>query len=242
MLRPSTIERIDAHWAAYLGCSLADLREARVTVISHGSQLVAYRGVYALCAMGSGLVISAPDEFTALLHARCSRRKPATAFDARRIATVLRARAGIAVGPASLAYADGASFRPAVHAHGARELNGEDRELLRRLRDACDSVEWEHSGVDPVGNRVYGVFAERALVAAASWDVRGSVSNVGVVTHPAHRGRGHGTAAASAVTAQLLDEGQLPQWQTLIDNAPSLRIGQALGYVERYRSIAVRLT
>jgi GNAT superfamily N-acetyltransferase len=241
MLRPSTIERIDAHWSMHLGCALADLRDARIPVIAHGGRLAGYRGVYALRALAGGLVISTPPEHLAMFQAAVSGETPAAAFDPRRIASVLGAHASTVIGPASVAYTDKASSRPVAGAQGLRALSDGDVAAIEELRDACDPVEWEHGDIDPSRNRVYGAFTGHTLVAAASWEARGDVSNVGVVTHPAYRGRGYGGAAASAVTQCLLDQGALPQWQTLLDNAPSLRLGQTLGYVERYRSIAVRL-
>ena len=241
MLRTSTVERIDAHWSAHLGCRLTDLEAAHVTVVSLGGRLAGYRGVYALHAIGGRLVISTPAEHAAAFGSALSHETPDAAFDARRIANILGTKAAAVVGPASLAYVDEASFRPAARTDGVRALSDGDHERFEQLRAACNPVEWEHGDIDPARNPVYGVLADNALIAAASWEARGDVCNVGVVTHPAHRGRGHGAAAANAVTARLLDQGELPQWQTLIDNAPSLRIGQALGYVERYRSIAVRL-
>jgi GNAT superfamily N-acetyltransferase len=242
MLRPSTIERIDAHWCVHLGCALADLRDDRITVMAHGGRLAGYRGVYALRALADGgLVIATPPEHLATFQAAVRGETPVAAFDAQCIAGVLGAHAGVVIGPASLAYMDKASFRPVAGAQSVRVLTDGDVTAIEELRDACDPVEWEHADIDPARNCVYGVFTGHTLVAAASREARGDVCNAGVVTHPAHRGRGYGTAAASAVTQGLLDQGALPQWQTLLDNAPSLRIGQALGYVERYRSIAVRL-
>ncbi len=75
-------------------------------------------------------------------------------------------------------------------------------------------------------------------MAAASWDIHGPIRHIGVITHPAHRGQGLAPALGSAITAAALAENAIPQWQTLLANAPSLAIGRTLGFIERYQSIA----
>jgi len=61
-----------------------------------------------------------------------------------------------------------------------------------------------------------------------------------VVTHPAHRGRGHASAAAAALARLALERGLLPQYRTLESNAASLAVGRGLGFVEYATSLAVR--
>ena len=64
--------------------------------------------------------------------------------------------------------------------------------------------------------------------------------SIGVVTHPAYRGRGYGRAVVS--TAQGLEAGFIVLYQTLLANAPSVALATGLGYQPYATHLAVRLT
>jgi len=71
--------------------------------------------------------------------------------------------------------------------------------------------------------------------------------SIGVVTHPAYRGRGYGRAVVSAATAQALEAGFIVLYQTLLANAPSANapsvdLATGLGYQPYATHLAVRLT
>jgi GNAT superfamily N-acetyltransferase len=241
MLRDGTVDAVSACWSARLECARQAFSHAGVTVIPHGAAFATYNGVYALRATQTGgLVISVPaDEYANVLDAVLGASAD-DLFDAERLASLFDGRVERVVGPASLSYVDDATFAPAAGAH-VRMLDERDRTAVEAMRAACDPEEWEHGDIDFDRNSVCGAFEGAALVSVASWEDRGGLANVGVVTHPAHRGRGHARAAAGAIVEHLLRDGALPQWQTLISNAPSLGVGRALGCIELYRSIAIRL-
>ena len=67
-------------------------------------------------------------------------------------------------------------------------------------------------------------------------------SHIGVVTHPAYRGRGYGRAAVSAATARGLEAGFIVLYQTLLANAPSVALATELGYQPYATHLAVQLT
>ena len=50
--------------------------------------------------------------------------------------------------------------------------------------------------------------------------------HVGIVTHPAFRGRGYGTAVVSAMTADGLADGRVVQYRTLQANLPSVAVAR----------------
>jgi GNAT superfamily N-acetyltransferase len=90
---------------------------------------------------------------------------------------------------------------------------------------------------------VFGCFAAGTLVAAgtlAPW--RDRLWSVGIITHPHHRGRGHGRAVVSAMSRHGLQQGWLLRYQSLLANAPSLSIARSLGYQQHARTLAIRLT
>lgn len=248
MPRPDSVDIIDAWWSSRLGCPIGDLRVPRTAILAHGEEMRAYRGVYVLAASNtgdpsaSGCIISAPDDVVAPLREALAGLPPSAVFDAGRLAASLGARVERVIGPASLAYADASDLRaiPSPSVDVIRLVEG-DRASLRVLHGACDRVEWEHSGIDISRDPIYAVANNGVIVAAASWEDRGPIRHIGVITHPAHRGLGYARAVGAAITCAAIDQGAVAQWQTLLSNEPSLAVGRALGYVERFRSIAIRL-
>lgn len=236
------VDRIDAYWAAHLECLIEDLRERRTTVIAHGRALAAYEGVYALRANEGGLVVSAPPAHAGQLYKALRDRPMEAAFIPTFLGPTLRAGSGAVTGPASLAYTDGDALSAQKNLHWVRRLTMDDAAALDRLRASCDGAEWSHSGIEPGRELIVACFDGSAMVAAGSWEVRGPLRHIGVIAHPAYRGHGYATSVAVALTGAAVREGAIPQWQTLVSNAPARAIGLKLGYVERYRSIAVRLS
>ena len=237
---PSTIDRIDGYWAERLGCRIDDLREPRVTLVTHHEALAEYRGVYALRSHDGGLLVSSPASHAGTLRDAIAGLPPDRAFDAALLRGTLGDAGATVIGPASLAYADSAAFIPATHTD-VRRLTPAEAGALDALRTRCDATEWAHSGIQPEHDPIFARFDDGNILAAASWAAMGPLRHIGVITHPEHRGHGYASAVGSAVTSAALTDGAVPQWQTLLSNAPSLAVGRRLGFVERYRSIAVRL-
>jgi RimJ/RimL family protein N-acetyltransferase len=234
-----TMRKIRAHWRAQLGCDV-DALPRGVTVIAHAAALVAYSGVYAVMREGR-CAVSAPAWIVDGAHDALAGRAAADVFDARAIAVPFGDAVERVIGPAWIGYADAADVR-ARDRRDARLLIPDDDAALRTLAAAAGETAWEHSGIDFDRAPIFGLFVNRVLAAACSYERRGEhVLHVGVVTHPAHRGRGYGRAVASAATAHGLAAGGIMQWQTLVANAPSLAIGRSLGYREYCRTLAVRL-
>lgn len=81
-----------------------------------------------------------------------------------------------------------------------------------------------------------------ALLAAASLTRDGArLVAVGVIAHPAARGRGYGRAMVSALTAWALAQGASVHYQTPRANVASVAIARALGYQDLASALAVRL-
>ena len=72
-------------------------------------------------------------------------------------------------------------------------------------------------------------------------DFDGHPADVGLVTHPAHRGRGHGTRLAGAMITDALERTGVVRYRALFTNAASLAIAARLGFVGDGANIAVRL-
>jgi GNAT superfamily N-acetyltransferase len=226
---------IEAFWADRLGCQVADLRRPGVTVVSWPEPFA-----YALRRQGT-LVVAVPARRREAVAARLGGLDPAEAFRPDRLAAVLGGAAGPPVGPAYQGFADAGGAR-APAAGDVRALGGADRAALDALRRAAGETAWEHSAIDPERPPLFGRFAGGVLVAAATLeDPGGPVASVGVLTHPAHRGRGHGRAVAGAATRAALDDGAVARYQTLEANLASVAIAHALGYRRDATTLSFRL-
>ncbi|HEY7342753.1 MAG TPA: GNAT family N-acetyltransferase, partial [Ktedonobacterales bacterium] len=124
-----------------------------------------------------------------------------------------------------------------------RQLADADDLALRRLEEACGEQEWEHSGIGGAEQVMFGAFAGDLLVAAGMGEPRAAtLLHIGIITHPDHRGQGHGRAVVSAISAHGLGVGLVPRYQTLAANTPSVAIARALGFTHYATTLAVRLS
>jgi GNAT superfamily N-acetyltransferase len=234
MLNQSAISIATSYWAANLGCPAAELFAEPFRIIHHGSALVDYNGVFALCR-GNSAVVSIPPErdkpLRALLAAVCDNRS----FDS--LASALRSVATTIVGPAYIGYATSVA-QPTKQ---AQSLGPDDAAALRALKQACDPSEWEHGG-SSIERPCSGVFVAGQLVAVAGFEVWGTtIAHLSIVTHPDFRGRGFGRSAIAHVGIYALEAGLLLQYRTLESNRPSIRVAESLGFDSYATSIAVRL-
>jgi GNAT superfamily N-acetyltransferase len=71
--------------------------------------------------------------------------------------------------------------------------------------------------------------------------VGGELAQVGLLTDPRFRGRGLGTAVASAAVARALAAGLVAQWRARPAIVGSRRIARTLGFVDAGWQLAVRL-
>jgi GNAT superfamily N-acetyltransferase len=237
---PETLGVIESYWSVRLGADLASLAPDEVHVLEHSSAFAGYNGVYAW-RRGDTMVILAPASLVQRVRSACADTPIDRAFDAEFVSSAVGSGVERVVGPAWLGYAGLEEARP-VDAAGVRLLEPADRSSVRGLAAAVGEEAWEHGGIDVDSHPIFGAHSNGSLVAAASYRSAGErVLHVGVVTHPAHRMRGLGRAVASAATSHGLATGAVMQWQTLLENAPSLRVGEALGYQTYCQTIAVRL-
>lgn len=196
MLTAASLATIEAHWAAFLGCTVEELRGQDIVVPHRG------RGIFILSRAGA--VVAVP---------------PGVAADR-------------VVGPAFIGYLDEATFAGDDQIE-SRLLDDSDAEVIEALRAACEPLAWTEGG--PAGTvAALGVFRGSTLAALSSYEIWSErIAHIGIVTHPAHRGRGLGTAAVRAMTRIALARKLVAQYRTLLANAPSMAIARRLGF-ERY--------
>ncbi|HEU0026711.1 MAG TPA: GNAT family N-acetyltransferase [Ktedonobacterales bacterium] len=246
MLTSQTWRRIYGHLSARLGCPAETLRAPGLRVMAHGPWLAGYQGVYVWRMETDGaqasVTASTPEALVDEAQAALAGVGQEAALDSAFWLGALGPRVDLIVGPSYQGYLDGDVFHPAPP-DSARALAVDERPALERLARACPAEEWEHSDIQPDHDPIFVVSGEDgALQAAASLtrDGAGLVS-VGVITHPAARGRGHGRAVVSAATTWALARGETVHYQTLRANTPSVAIARALGYQDVASALAIRL-
>lgn len=226
-------------WVEELGCSEQDLASRGLVVCAHGS-MAGYSGVYFFRA-GEACVISAPAPLVDSLRALTAGLDPAAFFVPEFMASLLKERLGKMIGPAWIGTIDGRGF---FRRHGSetRLLGEGDWEALKGMLAAADPTEASHSALEPGRFPTVGVFEGRELAAAASYEVLfGKVAHVGVLVHPAFRGKGMAAKVISAITEEALSENLGIQYQTLSANAASVAAAKSVGYRLFAETIAARL-
>lgn len=242
MLTSATLAAIDGYWAAELGVPAGLLRQPGVHVAELAGGMADYRGAY-LLRRESGVTLALPARLVEWARPQAAQAcVPEAVFDLAFLAGLFGPAVDRIIGPAFQGFVDAGTFKP-VEGRRTRPLSAEDIPALGRLRAACDVIEWAHSAIEP--ERPDSMFAcfVGGDIAAAGTLLRGRdpVASLGIITHPAYRGRGYGRAVVSAMTAHALDNGLIPRYQTLLANAPSVTIARSLGYVEYGDTLAVRL-
>ena len=192
-------------------------------------------------AFGAAPVVSLPVEMLERFGAAAAEAAVGLVDDGRWQA-VFGARTDAVVGPALVAYADAGTFRRPSTDADVRLLGEVDRPALDGLRGAVSAEEWDHGGSElgtlPVAARSRTGRWPRSP-ATRCWG--GRIAHLGIVTHPAHRGRGLGAAAVALAAETALRAGLVAQHRTLASNAPSIDIARRLGFVGYATSLAVRL-
>lgn len=230
---------IDRHWARSFGLPIGALPVAGTVVVPHAA-LTGWSGVF-LLRREDACVISAPADLVEPIRGALGGLPAYEAFWADRLRRVIGRRLAGVIGPAWLGYADSSDLRPVESQAGL--LRAGDRAALLELRRACDAEAWEHSGIEVDRPPVFGLYVDRTLVSAGMLhETHDGIQNVGIITHPHHRGRGYATQVTSAVSLHGVRLGRILQYRTLESNDASLRVAQRLGYHPWGRTLSIRLT
>jgi D-alanyl-D-alanine carboxypeptidase (penicillin-binding protein 5/6) len=221
-LGAETVERVSAMWARWAADAFPDDFDG-VSVVSFAGRRF----------------VRAPGHLDAFV-----RDDPPVELDA------LAARLGDYVvhrsGAAWLAYGEPQSLHLALARAPADATTvvpiGDDDPRLKRLERAAVADEWLESSVDePSGARV-GVVENDELVAVASLQIwNDAIGHLAVYTHHDARGRGLAARTASAVVADAIGRGLVPQWRARIGNDPSAAVAARLGFVPTGHQIFVRV-
>jgi GNAT superfamily N-acetyltransferase len=233
----------DEWWARDFACASSELRPPRTHVQPHAGALLGDPGIWILVA-GAAPLISLPADTTDVLADLAQSWSASDVADAglleRQLAPICPRTVEEVIGPASIGYGspDSLDLRDATLARPF-----DSPAAIRRLQEACQGEEWDHGGSDPHPGRTFGVFGQAdELVALSGYEVwNDSIAHISIVTHPLHRGRGHGRAAVALAAQHALAAGLLPQYRTLRRNTSSMTIAKHLGFIEYGFSVYVRL-
>jgi RimJ/RimL family protein N-acetyltransferase len=235
----NAIGAVDAHWAAHLNCAVEDLYSQRVIVTRH-PRLVRYPEAL-LFRRGATCIIAAPDKLVASLSKAKAQLKAEEGFDKGLLESLFGSGIEQVVGPAWIGYADEAILLRAESC-GVRLLNPDEESPLRDLAESCSPIEWEHSDIEFTRQPICCRFLNDQAVAAASYRIcKHNLAHIGVISHPAYRGRGYGKAVVSGISEQGLSRGLVMQYRTLESNAASVAIARSLGFQLYAETIAVVL-
>jgi len=191
------MQRIDATWASFFGLSSSAFLRPGIQVVAH-HQLVDYQGVW-LFRHHASLCLSVPPDSVKSIQAVVRAYTVASLFSEAGIRALLGPRIERIIGPAYQGYVERPQFQSAPHP-GVRFLSRADRLALQQLADACEVDAWEHAGIALDEPHAFGCFADDHVIAVAryrpAWE---EAASIGVVTHPAYRGRGYGRAVVRPI-------------------------------------------
>lgn len=236
----TTHQRVDAYWAQMFGLHPDELHTPGVRVLAHRPERAYWRGVYAL-VLGDAASIFAPNDLVATLSATFADRGAEHALQPDVWHEALGAAAGSVLGPAVHHYVDDGTRLTALAA--GRRLNPGDTLSLNALRATVDAGEWEESGFAEHTATIFGLFDSDRLVAAANLSPGpAEASDIGVITRPDERGKGHGTHIAALAAQQAVGMYGVARYRALAFNTASLAIARKLGCWEYGRNVAIQLT
>lgn len=221
-------QRVDEYWAGVFGCAVERLWTPGCSVAASDMP-----GVYVL-VRGDACRIAAPADWVPALTDATSDLTAAAALQPRQWAPLLPPGTVIH-GPSVHAYLDSAAGLPAPD--GVVEV---DREALAELESACPPAEWGEGGFGHTG-RFFARYAGQTIIAAGNLtDWRGVPSDVGLVTRPGHRGRGHGLRIGAHAARVAIAAAGIARYRALADNVASRRIARRLGFVEYGGNLMIR--
>lgn len=229
-------------WAAALGCDPRLLSEPGAHLVPGGDRLRGFPGIY-LASIGPAVLVYCPAGLRRRAAAQLTTIPPGDLFTARTCA-ILAGLAGRGEpqvhGPSWHGFTDAGHFRPARPAAGRRVDRGDP--LLAGLRASCGDGEWAEGGFADPDGVVYGIEQEGRLAAAGNLTpFLGHPADVGLLTHPAARGRGLATRLAVRMITDALPAAGLIRYRALASNAPSLAIARSLGFAGHGQNLMARL-
>jgi GNAT superfamily N-acetyltransferase len=220
--------RVDQYWRETFGLPADEYLAPGVIVCPHSARLAGRDGAWVFLRDAT-CVISAPPALVEQVRDAARGIPLGRMLSEEALRRLFGDCTERTVGPSYQGYAEGEDFRPVANRH-VRRLSPAEHDALCAFLSASTPGEKESSGIDPHGDPLFGFFFQSRLVAAAGvipWAAY--AANPGVLVRPGHRGRGFGTAVASAAMAHVLSEGKVVLFQTLLSNRAAVAMAGTLG-------------
>jgi RimJ/RimL family protein N-acetyltransferase len=112
-----------------------------------------------------------------------------------------------------------------------RRLTDADAELFAQFQSSAPEQDLDDAYIELDHWAVFGAFAQDRLVTAASmypWG-KARIADLGVLTLPSFRRRGHARAVVRDMSKYAAQEGYEPQYRCQLDNHASLAVAKAAG-------------
>lgn len=238
MISPDTLRKVDAYWASYFGLPVSEFTGRQTLVVPH-STLAGYDGALVF-RHGDACIVSVPDSVPEIERAKLRAAPPGEAFDPKFLAKVFVLGTDKVSGPAWLGIADRVDFKSTRSA--ARILGDADEPAIERLAEGCGELAWKAAKLLQVRKPLFGLFQGPDLVAVSGTIVLGNVlAYIGVITHPAHRGKGHAKAVVSSAVADAFSKGYAVQWRTPQANEGAVALAKSMGFQHYASTYDVKL-
>lgn len=229
---------VDAFWSGALGIERDALHRPGVHVVGDAPGLSHDRTF--LLRIEDTCVVAVPAGRRAAVEEMVDGRSADEVFD-RGFAGRCGPRGGPVLGPSWHGYVDRPSFRSVPRSVPVRRVAGSEADAIERLRSAVAPDEWSEGGFVPLPDATWGSFDGAELVALGNMTAWNAArSDVGLVTHPAHRGRGLAAAVASTMIGETLERTTVVRYRALVTNMASLRVAERLGFIGYGQNIVVR--
>ncbi len=237
-LHDRTLREIDEFWAHVFSTDAARLWRPGVHVSEHrpGTGFAAYAGIFVL-VRGDACRITAPPALVEAVAGGVASWRAGQGLEPERWRALL-GRATAPSGPSWQGYADRTTLRR--WDTGAADVREVPWAETIPLALACGSDERDLAGFNNREARYFLLFAEGQPAAGASltrW--RHDHDEVTVLTHPDHRGRGHGAAVAGVAAGVAVEAHGISRYRAHLTNRASLAIGARIGYREYATQLSV---
>jgi len=228
-----------ATWAEALGCDARLLGGPGAHLVPGGARLQDLNGVY-MADMGAAVLVYCPGRLRPRAATVLASTPHDDLFTAGTCATIAGVDEVQVLGPSWHGFTDAAHFTPA--GPGAGRRLGRGSPLLAGLREACGEAEWAEGGFADPDGVIYGIEEDGRLAAAGNLTpFRGYPADVGLLTHPAARGRGLAKQLAVQMIGDALPAAGIIRYRALVTNSPSLAIARSLGFAGYGQNLIARL-
>ena len=229
---------VDVAWAEALGCDIRLVRTPGVHLVPGGPGFEGYNAVY-VARIEDAVLVYCPEPLRAVACDILAGCRADEAFTGGTLELIAGDRLNVILGPSSHNFAD-SQHLALVPGKGQRISADDDR--LAALRTACGDEEWTEAGFSFDRGAFYAIEINAEVVAAGNMTpFRGHLADVGLITHPDHRGKGWAKRLASRMIADVLADAGVVRYRALITNAPSVAVARSLGFVARGENLVARL-